>query len=201
VKRGTVTALLSTLLLAGCGALAPVPEPPMTSSLLDRMPSDLPRAAQRLPATLMVYPPQARQLLDTTQMAFTLRPHHVAYFSRNQWVEPPPHMLHPLLVRAIDATGRFSAVLVPPRIGGAAYGLRSEVLELLQDFSQEPPVLRLVLRLALLDERSNRSLGTREIRLQEPMQEKAPYAGVVAANAAVARALREAADFVLENTP
>ena len=169
----------------------------MTTSLLDRMPPDLPRATQQLAATLIVYPPQARPLVDTTQMAYTLRPHHVAYFSQNQWAEPPPRMLHPLLVRALDGTGRFGSVLAPPAVG-AAYALRSEVLELVQDFSQQPPVLRLVLRLALADERNNRSLGTREVRLQETMQDKAPYAGVVAANAAVARALREAADFVLE---
>ena len=201
MKRGGAAALAGSLLLAGCGMLQPVAEPPMTLSLLDRMPSDLPRAAQKLPATLLVYPPQAQPLVDTRRMAYALRPHHLAYYAQNEWAEAPPRMLQPLLVRALDATGRFNAVLAPPRSGSVGYALRSEVLELTQDYTQDPPVARLVLRLQLADERGNRDLGTREIRVQETMGEKTPSAGVSAANAAIARAVREAAAFVVESTP
>jgi cholesterol transport system auxiliary component len=201
MKRGGLSALAGTLLLAGCGFLQPVVEPPMTMLLLDRMPADVPRAARQLPASLLVYPPQAGPLVDTTRMAYTLRPHHLAYYSQNEWAESPPRMLHPLLVRVLDATGRFTSVLVPPRSGAAAYALRSEVLELVQDYTQDPPVVRLVLRLQLADERGNRGVGTREIRVQEALREKTPYAGVAAANAAVVRALREVAGFVVESTP
>ena len=194
-----LAAICAALLVAGCGSLLPA-EPPMTTSLLDQMPSDLPRAS-RVAATLLVYPPQARQLVDTTQMAYTLRPHHVAYYSQNQWAETPPQMLQPLLVRTLEATGHFAAVLTPPGAGAGSYALRTELVDLIQDCSVDPPVVRLSLRLQLSDERNNRSLGVREIRMQEAMLQKAPQAGVAAANAALARALREVAGFVVEGTP
>ena len=89
----------------------------------------------------------------------------------------------------------------PPYPGTAALALRTEILELVQDFGQDPPVLRLSLRVRLSDDRANRVLATREIALQQAMQQKGPRGGVAAANEAVARALRELAALVLENAP
>ena len=92
-------------------------------------------------------------------------------------------------------------MLAPPHAGAYTYALRTEIVELLQDFTQEPPVLRLVLRVRLSDGPSDRTLATREIALREPMRAKAPQAGVMAANEAMAQALRELATFVLRETP
>jgi cholesterol transport system auxiliary component len=195
--RCCAQALVLAATLAGC-ALAP--EAPITSSLLDALPAEVPRRApSRL--TLLVLPPEARPALDTREMAYSLRPHHLAYFARNQWAETPPQMLQPLLLRTLEATGAFAAVLGPPAGGGPTLGLRTEIVELVQDFSQEPPLLRLALRVRLSDESANRVLGTREIALTEAMRQKAPAAGVAAANLAVARALREVAAFVLATAP
>jgi cholesterol transport system auxiliary component len=190
--------LALVLALAGCALASP--EPTMTSALLDQLPAEV----QRRPAskaTLLVFPPEARAAIDTTQMAYTLRPHHLAYFAQNQWAETPPQMLQPLVTRTMEATGAFAAVLTPPYAGTATLGLRTELTELVQDFSQDPPVLRLGLRVRVSEPASNRLLGTREFIVREPLGRKAPYAGVVAANAAVAQALREMAAFVLEQLP
>lgn len=199
-RCGRSALLGAAVAMAGCAALLPA-EPEPASWLLDRMPAAVPRASQRLPMALLVYPPQAREMMDTREMAYSLRPHHLAYYSRNRWAERPPEMLQPLLVRTIEATGRFSAVSTPPPAPAGAYALHTEVLELLQDYTQEPPALLLALRLHLSDEKTNRTLALREIRQREPMQHQSPYGGVVAANAALARALGEAAMFVLESTP
>lgn len=197
-RAARASVLLAASLLCGCTALAPV-NVEMTSAVLDRAPSDVPRAARK-PDTLLVLPPQARPMYDTTQMAYTLRPHHLAYFTRNQWAEAPAQMLQPLLVRTLEATGRFGAVLTPPA-STPAWLLQAELLELVQDFAEDPPVLRVAFRLRLVDEHAHRTVGVREFQAREPMQQKTPYAGVVAANAALARALREAAAFVIERTP
>jgi cholesterol transport system auxiliary component len=186
-------------LLAGCGVLAAPPEPQVTSFLLEQMPADLPHAARRALA-LQVFTPDARPAYDTTQMAYTQQPHQVAYFARNQWADTPPQMLQPLLVRTLEGTGAFAAVLAPPAAGGAALGLRTEIVDLVQDFTQEPPVLRLSLRAQLSDQVADRALASREWTLAEPMQQKGPRAGVLAANEALARVLRELAAFVLENS-
>jgi cholesterol transport system auxiliary component len=170
----------------------------VTSALLDQMPLDIPQGT-RSPTTLIVFPPDARPALDGTPMAYTLRAHHLAYFAHHRWAESPPQMLQPLLLRTLEATGAFAAVVPPPHRTAGAQGLRVEIAELVQDFSQEPPVLRLAVRARLSDEAANRVIATREFRVQEPMQQKAPAAGVVAANAAVARMLAELARWVLDN--
>lgn len=187
------------LLLAAC-AIPPAADVPVTTGLIDKVPADLPNGTRRA-ATVLVFRPEARPVYDTMQMAYTLRPHQVAYYGRNQWGETPAQMLQPLLVRALERTGHFSAVLAPPHAGAYTYALRTEIVELLQDFTQEPPVLRLVLRVRLSDGPTDRTLAMREIALREPMREKAPYAGVVAANDAMAQALRELAVFVLAQAP
>ncbi len=185
---------------AGCAFVAPPPEPPMVSSLIDQMPAQVPQHA-RSRATLLLFTPQARAAVDTTQMAYALRPHQLAYFAHNQWAETPPQMLQPLLVRTFEATGAFDAVLTPPQTGGTTLGLRTEIVDLVQDFGQDPPVLRFSLRAVLSDEAANRTIATREWTLREPMQQKTPAAGVLAGNEAVARVLRELAGFVLEHAP
>lgn len=191
-------AFAAALGLAAC-ALGP-PEPPTATSLLDQLPGEVPRRA-RSAATLLVYPPEGRPGIDTTRMAYTLRPHHFAYFTQNQWAETPPQMLQPLLLRTLEATGAFAIVMGPPNQGTPTLALRTEVTELVQDFSEDPPVLRLALRVRVSDPAGNRVLGAREIVLREPLREKASAAGVQAANTALATALREVAAFVLEQLP
>ena len=185
--------------LAGC-ALAPAAEVPLTHSLIDQLPADVSRRAPSA-LTLLVYPPEARPAVDTLQMAYALQPHQLAYYARNAWAETPAQMLQPLLVRSLAATGAFAAVVTPPHAPGGTLGLRTEVTDLVQDFTQDPPVLRLTLRVRLSDERTQKVLGARDIALRETMLQKSPAAGVAAANAAVAKALRELAQFVLEKMP
>ena len=183
--------------LAGC---AFAPEPPASLAVLDQLPADLPHHA-RTGMTLVVLPPDARPAVDTVQMAYTLQPHALAYFARHRWAERPPRMLDPLLVRTMEATGAFAAVVGPPFAGRETLVLRTEITQLVQDFTSEPPVLLLTLRVRLSDDRAQKVVGTREIALREPMRQKSPDAGVLAANAALARALREMAQFVLEKMP
>jgi cholesterol transport system auxiliary component len=196
-RRRIVLAVAPALMLAAC-ALAPA-EPPVTSALLDQMPLEIPKG-MRSATTLIVFPVDARPAVDGTPMAYTLRAHHLAYFAHNRWAESPAQMLQPLLLRTLEATGAFTAVVMPPHRTTGAQGLRVEIVDLVQDFAQEPPVLRLALRARLSDEAANRVIATREFRVQERMEQEAPAAGVAAANAAVARTLAELARWVLDNT-
>jgi len=110
-RRAVVVAAVLAGWLAGC-AIAPAEAPPAVS-LLDQVPDTVPRrAASSTP--LIVFAPEARPSIDTTQMAYTLGAHQLAYFAHNQWAESPPQMLQPLLVRTLEATGAFAAVVPPP---------------------------------------------------------------------------------------
>ena len=193
-RRGGLL-LLPSALLAGCALLAPE-DPDVSTALLDQLPADVPRA-RCAPAVLAVQRPEARPVYDTVQMAYTQRAHQVAFFARHQWAETPGQMLHPLLVRTLEGTGCFGAVLSGSG-AGATHTLRTEIMELVQDFTQDPPVLRLSLRLSLAAQGSAHPPAQRGIAVTEPMQQKGPLAGVDAANLAVAHALQQAAAFVLQ---
>src|SRR5205085_2853944 len=83
-RRGAMRRRLRVVLLAatlaGC-AFGPAADPPLTSSLLDAMPADVPhRTASSL--TLVVFPPEARPAIDTTQMAYAMKVHQLAYYAR-----------------------------------------------------------------------------------------------------------------------
>jgi cholesterol transport system auxiliary component len=182
--------------LTGC-ALVSAPESESSTAVLSKMPAQIPRRKPG-PVTLLVLPPEAKPVYDTTQMAYSLRPDELAYFRHHEWGATPSQMLQPLLVRTLEATGYFRAVLTPPYASRYRYSLRTEIVELVQDFAAEPAALRLSLRLRLSNDATGQPVAAREISLREPLQQRSPSAGAAAANEATAKALQEIAEFVLE---
>jgi cholesterol transport system auxiliary component len=195
---GIIAGVLGMLPVSSCTVLPAASGEPQ-KALITKMPTDLPRHETRA-AVLLVFPPEAAPLYDTTQMAYTNRAHQIDYFSQHEWGEPPSQMLFPLLVKTLENAHYFSTVLTPPYLGRYTYALRTEILELTQDFTAEPATLILSLRLQLSDGATDKVIATEEISLREPMLQKTPYAGVEAANNAAAKALEETARFVLEKT-
>lgn len=192
-----VVVALGLIGLTSCSLLSS-PSTDKITAVLSKMSADTPtREPSRL--TLLVYPAETKPPYDTTQMAYSVRPYEVAYFRDHQWGATPSQMLQPLLVRTLETTHHFRAILTPPYTGPYDYSLETEVVALVQDFTPERAVLQLVLRLRLADGATGELLANREISLREPMQQRTPYAGVVAANDATATALREIAQFVLDN--
>jgi cholesterol transport system auxiliary component len=131
-------------------------------------------------------------------MAYTTQAYQVAYFSRNEWAETPSQMIQPLIVKTLRNTHYFSEVLSPPYFGRYTFALRTEILELKQDFTSEPAMLQLAMRFDLSREATDQVIATKELSVREPMMERNPYAGVVAANEAIAKVLRELARFIIE---
>lgn len=181
--------------VASCTWLSP-PKNKIDKAVLNQMPLELPHREGH-GSTLLVFPPETASIYDTTQMVYRDRPHQVAYFGQNEWAETPSQMLHPLVVKTLESTGYFRAVLTPPYTGRYTYALRTEILEVTQDFTSQPATLVLSLRLQLTDAAAAHVIATKEISLREPMQQRTPDAGVAAANEATAKALREVAVFVL----
>jgi cholesterol transport system auxiliary component len=181
-------------LSGSCSLLAPSAVEARKETLT-KVPAELPHGKTH-PGTLLVLAPEAGPLYDTVQMAYQIRPYEIAYFSQTEWAERPPLMLHPLLVRTLQDGACFSTVVTPPFMGHYTHALRTQILTLLQDFTAEPPTLQLTLRFQLITAGGDEPVATREISIHEPMREKSPYAGAVAANDATAKALREVAEFV-----
>jgi cholesterol transport system auxiliary component len=188
--------VLAFSLPPGCALMSPAPVE-IRKEVLNKMPPEVPQRSSR-GAVLLVFPPQTRPIYDTTQMAYATQPYEIAYFSQHEWAETPAQMLQPLLVKTLQNTNFFSAVLAPPYPGRYGYALRTEVRELIADFTSEPAALQLSLRFQLSDGAAGRVVAIKEVSIREPMLKKTPYAGVVAANEATAKALLELTRFVLD---
>jgi cholesterol transport system auxiliary component len=193
-----VLAALCLSALAACAPLRPQTEEKVTA-VLDQLPVELPKGRTRA-AALLVLTPDSQATFETTRMAYMEMPHLIAYFSRHEWVAPPSQMLQPLLLKMLDRAHYFSTVMIPPYAGQYGYVLQIRIQELIQDFTSDPPLVRLALHVQLNSGMSDRVLASREITLHEAMRERTPMAGVEAANLAVAKALRQLAVFLLETT-
>jgi cholesterol transport system auxiliary component len=193
---GFVTACLA---VTGCALLSTPSKVIVEKSALTDVPHDLPQRTAR-GDTLLVFPPKTTPLYDTTQMAYRTQPYEVAYFSEREWADNPAHMLYPLVVRTLENTHAFRAVLTEPIAGRYTYALRTDILELVQDFSPDSATLLLSLRLQLIDYGAKQVIATKEISVRESMRERNSYAGVIAANEATAKALQQMAQYVLQAT-
>jgi cholesterol transport system auxiliary component len=192
---GVVTACLAA---TGCALLSP-PKLNVEKSVLAEVPHDLPQRTSR-GVIILVFPPKTTPLYDTTQMAYSTQPHEIAYFSEREWGATPSQMLYPLVVRTLENTQAFRAVLTEPFGTRYTYALRTEILELIQDFGADSASLALTLRFQLTDYAAKTVIATKEVSVREPMHERNSYAGVTAANEATAKALRQVAEFVLQST-
>jgi cholesterol transport system auxiliary component len=193
---GSILAALLVLLMTSCTLLSPV-HIETKKGILDQMPLTIPQQAEHT-ATLLVLPPDTAPVYNTTQMAYRMRPYQVSYFTQNEWGATPGQMMLPLLVKTLENTHYFSEVFTPPYSSHYTYALRTQIVELTQDFTTESPVVHLSLRVQLSSGATGEVIASKEIELREPMQEKAPYSGVVAANNATAKALQDVAAFVLD---
>jgi len=142
---------------------------------------------------LLVPAPRAGPGLEGPRIAYLLRPNQLQYFSKSQWVEPPARLLGPLVIRALERTGRFQAVTALAQGTSPALRLDVELARLQQEFTSRPSRVRCTLRLQLTDLAGHRVIGTREVEAVEPAPSEDAAGGAVAANAAVKRALAEAA--------
>lgn len=186
--------ILATLTLAAC-----LPTPRTEELKLFTLEANFaPAAAAGQGPTLLVAPPRARAGYDSAGMAYGRQPQELAYFARHRWVDTPPRMLAPLLVQALEASGRFSAVLAAPAAARAAVRLDTEVLRLRQDFASTPSRVEFALRAQLTDLKSGAPRATRTFTVSVPSQGDDPVHGAQAANRAVGLVLTELAQWASE---
>jgi cholesterol transport system auxiliary component len=193
---GSPALIACVMFITGCSLFSPV-NIDTKKNVLTNVPLDLPNERPH-PATLLVLIPETLPAYATTQMAYSTQAYQIAYFTKNEWAETPSQMIQPLIVQTLRNTHYFGEVLSPPDFGPHTFALRSEVLELKQDFTSEPAMLKLAMRISLSRNATNQVVATKELSVSQPMSNRNPYAGVVAANEAMANLLHELAQFVVE---
>jgi cholesterol transport system auxiliary component len=190
--KSAPASLVAALLLAGCAPLQP-PEMPGTYVLDARL---APAARKPAPeASVALGVPRARPGFDTAQMAYVRRAHEIEYFAKHRWADTPARMLAPLLVEALEQSGGFRSVTQAPGAVAAGLRLEVEIARLYQDFTARPSRIRFTLRAQVIDAGTRQVLATREFDETEAAPSDDAYGGVVAANRALERLLRQVVDF------
>jgi cholesterol transport system auxiliary component len=192
---------LAVMSLSGCSLLTPPSEPPRLG-MLNELPSTpaapAAQATARATATIRVSMPLSQRAYDTTQMAYMLREHEIAYYRDHEWGATPSEMLLPLLVSTLQRSQAFAAVLTAPSVGASTYVLHTRVDELVQDYTGPAAMARVSLHVQWIHQVRQRAVS-RELAVSVPMAGRTPEAGIDAANKATAKALQEVARFVLDS--
>jgi cholesterol transport system auxiliary component len=196
VDMGRRALIACVMFFSGCTLFTPV-NIDTKKNMLSNIPLDLPSEGTHS-TTLLVLVPETIPAYATTQMAYSAQTYQIEYFTKNAWAETPSQMIQPLIVQTLRNTHYFREVLSPPYFGDHTFGLRIEILELKQDFTSEPAVLQVAMRISLSRNATNQVIATKELSVSQPMSEKTPYAGVVAANEAMPKLLLALAEFVVE---
>lgn len=193
----TPAAFVFAALAAACSVMTPVPADAPVLHVLDAKAPAVAAPPARTALALEVGTPRAAPGFETAAMAYVQKPYTLDYFAVHRWVEPPAQMLAPLLVRALEGTGAFRAVVYGAGGVRADVRLDTEVVRLQQSFLTRPSRVELVLRAQVVDVGNRRVVATRTFEVARDAPADDPEGGVVAANAAVAGALAEVATFAV----
>lgn len=196
----------SVLTLCACSLLRQASAPPPTFYALDEAGSQTPQllvasgvsgvSGPRLMPTLIVNPPHAASGFDSQRIIYIRQNHQLAYFAQSEWIDPPAHMLGPLLVTAVNRTGAFGAVVLTPATASGDLRLDTEIVRLQHNFQFSPSRVQLTLRAYLIDDKTRRVLAWREFNAEAVASSETPQGGVAAANAVVHEVLEKLAQFL-----
>ena len=158
--------------------------------------ASVPAARPQAHGVLIVGLPQAEAGFEQPRMAYLKRPYEVHYYANSQWADAPPRMLAPLLVRSLDTSGLWRAVVPMPTAVQGEYRLDTSGLVVQQEFIQQPSRTRVQLRAQLIEMKEQRLMGARSFEAFEPALSEDAYGGVLAANCAVTKVLQAVNDWI-----
>lgn len=187
------------LTLLSCSIFSPVPVESQNKYVLNSLPSSYIKKSHRA-ITLMVTEPDTKSFYNTRLMAYTTSPYQIAYFAKSTWISEPADMLQPLIIQALQNTHHYHAVISPAVAGRYQYRLNTQIEELLQDYTHVTAILRFTIRADIVRALDNKVIATKRFVVIQPILQRSPYGGVLAANQATAEILRQLTQFCLKNT-
>lgn len=203
--RGSLGFVLFLVAAAGGCTLLPAPrEAPRNTFLLRPDPPAESSAAgpcTRGDATLLVDVPREEPGFDTPAMAYLLRPGELGYYAESRWVDTPARMMAPLLVRAMERTRCFRAVVRAPEPADADFRLDAEDLVLEQRFFRRPSTVRFAFRAVLIDARRQSVVGTQRFEAVAEAPSEDAFGGAEAANRAAGTILDAVAAWAARMVP
>ena len=184
------TGLATSLLLAGCALSGRAPAPPIATYVLGDAAAALPAETALNDLVLKVSMPRAAPAYASTRIAYIEQQYRVDYFALNEWADPPAQMLRTLLTTQLTGSGLFRYVVTDAPGVDETLRLDSDIIELVQVFSESASEVRLSIRFDLVDVARRTIVVSDTISVSETAA-RDPYAGVVAANRAAQRVLAQ----------
>lgn len=196
--KGILAIILPALfLLAGCSSLlSPLPDKPSTTYIINTVNPDTIHA-RKTDHTLLVTTPLSNPSYSSNSIVYVVRPFELNAFAKSRWIEPPAQMLTPLLVRSLQNTGHFKAVIASPFAGQTDFRLDTQLISLQQDFLQKPSRVRVAITAQLIRTSTQEVIASKRFETVAIAPCDNPYGGVVAANRAVATLLQQITEFTV----
>lgn len=188
--------ILFSMMCVSCSLFSPIKVKPSQTYLLTEIPFPN-KSYHKHRVVLAVTAPEVDAAYRTAEMAYSIRPHQIAYFGQNRWAVTPSQLLQPLIIQTLLETHYFKAVVSPGLVGQYDYVLRTQLLELLQDFNCHPALYRIKLNAELIKSTSNHIVASKQFSVEVPVFVNNPYAGVRAANHGTVILLEQLREFVM----
>lgn len=189
---------LSATLLTSCSLLSPVKTNDESKYLLTAVPGVKKQTMRH--TTLLVLKPETSAAFNTNQIAYKTRPYQLAYFAKNRWAETPSNMVQRLMVQTLQNTRHYHAVITTPFTGTYDYMLSTQLIELVQDFTQNPSIAKLTLRAQIIRTSDSHVIAAKQFSASSVAPENTPYGGVIAANQAISQILSELSIFCVKSS-
>ncbi len=172
--RRTALPLALAASLAGCLSLGDKAELVVYAPQVTLAPDD---AWPTLDRTLAISEPNASSLLDSNRIAVRPKPSTLQVYGGAVWADSAPELVQSALVGAFADQGRFRAVVRPTDGLGADLLLRLDLrhFEALYAEDAKTPTVVVDLQATLMDQRSQRVIGSRRFRAEQRAErEKLP---------------------------
>ena len=193
IRRSMLVAACA-LVLAGCGTLSRPPAVDLVKLQWLGEGAEI-AAGESLGVSISVPEPSALPGFSTARFAYLQRDLELRYYARHEWSARPARLLQPAVVRALDASGRFDAVVAPPAIALADLRLDLELTRLVHDYrGRDGGEVVLEVRAQLTSLADRRVLATQRFSYTEPADAH-PVAAARAADRALARLLEDLVAF------
>ncbi len=181
-------------LLSSC---SPVKLEPMNTYELNKLPAPIVKNTKK-EITILVTMPEIDPVYNTNQIAYTLKPYEISYYSKNTWAATPAQMLQPLIIQSLLNTHHY-IVISSASMAHYDFLLNTQILKLQQEFDCHCcSVVRMTLRAELIGVLSNQVRATKQFSVVVPVCGIAPYCAVIAANQASAEILYQLTRFCLK---
>lgn len=150
--------------------------------------------------TLLVSLPFAAASYQGSDMLYMSKNYQLTPFVKNEWISPPAEMLLPILTQSLQNTGYFYAVVPAPTFARTDWRIDTQLMQLQQDFTQQPSIVKLILEVTLIDNLETNVIASKRFTVAIPSQTDTPYGGVIAANIACQQIMEEISSWAVQQS-